>query len=518
MNDNNLKNNNNKEIKPSDGPRPITDFPMPEPPVQPAAKLSFSADLRRRLRETRTSRWIRFGIVSLIFFAWVWWMQNPWLLPLWLLLIDIYITGYIPLTWWKKSMNPTVRYVMGWVDAIVYALVLVYFVFAFVGQNYSIPSSSLEKTLLTGDYLFVNKMVYGPRVPMTPVNFPLVHNELFGVKSYLDHPSLPYHRLAGLRSVEEGDIVVFNFPAGDTVMTKAPNPDYYQLTALYGYDRVNRDPAFGDKIYRPVDRRENYVKRCVGLPGQRLKIVDGDIYIDGERRRLPADAQFNYFIQTTGGAITDEQWEELGVAVDDHHMMQTSPADAPGVAAIGLKVNADGSIPPVYEAPLTAAMADELRADKAHIAALVRVPADQDPLFLFPQGLSASWTRADYGGHDGILIPAKGMTVRLTPEAWQTYERCIRVYENHPDATWRDGHAYIDGQRADTYTFAMDYYFMMGDNRDNSLDSRYWGFVPEDHIVGTPWRVLISFDKDKGLFDGKIRWNRILRDANPDKK
>ena len=220
----------------------------------------FSADFRRRLKDNRPTRWVRFSIVLILFVLWVAWMGNWWLLPGALLLFDIYITGYIPFTWWKKSKNKAVRGVMSWVDAIVYALILVYFLFAFVGQNYQIPSSSLEKTLYTGDYLFVNKAVYGPRVPMTPVYFPLVHNELpFGLgKSYLDKPSVGYKRLKGMRDVESGDIVVFNFPAGDTVMSKVPNPDYYSLIAMHGRDRVVNDKVtFGDVVYRPVDRREN---------------------------------------------------------------------------------------------------------------------------------------------------------------------------------------------------------------------------------------------------------------------
>ncbi|MDE5633922.1 MAG: signal peptidase I, partial [Muribaculaceae bacterium] len=264
-------------------------------------KAGFMADLRRRISETKTTRWIRFGIVFLLFVLWVAWMGNWWLLLAGLLLVDIYITGYIPFTWWKKSDKPWVRALMSWVDAIVYALVLVYFVFAFLGQNYQIPSSSLEKTLLTGDYLFVNKAVYGPRVPMTPVNFPLVHNELpFGLgKSYSDAVTLGYHRLKGMRPVEAGDIVVFNFPAGDTVMTRMQNPDYYQLVNIHGRDYVLNNPGiFGEKVWRPVDRRENYVKRAVGLPGQRIKIVDGEIFVDGDKFLTPANVQFNHFYQT----------------------------------------------------------------------------------------------------------------------------------------------------------------------------------------------------------------------------
>lgn len=179
-------------------------------------------DFKRRLKEVKATRWIRFSVVSLIFFLFVIWIGNPWLLLVWPLLFDIYITGYIPWTWWKKSKSAGVRKVMGWVDAIVYALVLVYIIFAFIGQNYQIPSSSLEKSLLVGDFLWVNKAVYGPRVPQTPLHFPLAQHTLpvVNTKSYIEKPQLDYHRLPGLRSIRRGDIVVFNFPQGDTVTTK----------------------------------------------------------------------------------------------------------------------------------------------------------------------------------------------------------------------------------------------------------------------------------------------------------
>ena len=191
---------------------------------------SFFSDLRNRLKSIRPTRWVRFGIVSLIFFLWVIWMQNPWLLLIWLLLVDIYITGYIPWTWWKKTKEP-VRTVFSWIDAIIYALILVYFIFAFIGQNYKIPSSSLEKSLLVGDYLWVNKTIYGPRVPQTPLHFTLAQHTLpiINTKSYIDEPQLKYHRLAGIRNIERGDIVVFNYPNGDPVATKVPNPDYDQI-------------------------------------------------------------------------------------------------------------------------------------------------------------------------------------------------------------------------------------------------------------------------------------------------
>jgi len=483
-------------------------------------KAGFMADLRRRISETKTTRWIRFGIVFLLFVLWVAWMGNWWLLLAGLLLVDIYITGYIPFTWWKKSDKPWVRALMSWVDAIVYAMVLVYFVFAFLGQNYQIPSSSLEKTLLTGDYLFVNKAVYGPRVPMTPVNFPLVHNELpFGLgKSYSDAVTLGYHRLKGMRQVEAGDIVVFNFPAGDTVMTRMQNPDYYQLVNIHGRDYVLNNPEiFGEKVWRPVDRRENYVKRAVGLPGQRIKIVDGEIFVDGEKFLTPANVQFNHFYQTTSGALSDDEFDALGISPDDRERIPVTPDDVEPLRSLGFKVNPDGSVPPIYLSPLTAAMVAEMEASPRFHKVMKQEPAPEQMLTLFPEAISQGWTRAEYGGDSGLWIPRKGTALKMDRTAWDIYGRTIRVYENNPTAEWRDGQMYIDGSPVPYYTFKMDYYFMMGDNRDCSLDSRYWGFVPEDHIVGTPWRVLISFNKDKPLLGGGVRWNRILRDANPDK-
>lgn len=486
--------------------------------------MSFTTDFKARVGAIATTRWIRFAVVSLVFLGWVVWMQTWWLALFEILLFDIYITGYIPFTWWKKSPSAVTRTVMSWVDAIVYALVLVYFVFAFVGQNYQIPSSSLEKTLLTGDYLWVNKMVYGPRVPMTPVHFPLVHNSIFGMKSYLDNPSTKYHRLKGLRSVEEGDIVVFNFPAGDTVATKfEDSPQYYDLLVKqYGREAVHSDKAhFGEVIYRPVDRRQNFVKRCVGLPGQTFRIVNDTIVIDGEARPTPKNAQFNY-IFATSRPLSGDDLRELDITATDIY------AYAPGTES---RMNLAPFLPGApdntyaYTAPLTQGMIEAMRASGLLLGAvkfndIARYFAEMDlSSYLFPYGSGGDWTLSNYGGEEGLYIPRKGDSIELTADNWTRYNRCIRNYENHPEAYWNEaeGRAYIGGKPAGSYTFGMDYYFMMGDNRDFSQDSRFWGFVPEDHIVGTPMIVLASFDQNRGLFDGKIRFDRILRDANPDK-
>ena len=478
------------------------------------SKKSFKEDFIARVKDNSTGRWIRFGIVSVIFFLWVAWLGNWWVALWWFLLFDIYITGYIPFTWWKKSKNAAVRTIMSWVDAIVYALVLVYFVFTFIGQNYQIPSSSLEKSLLVGDYLWVNKMVYGPRVPMTPLHFPLAQNTLpiLNTKSYIETPQWKYHRLPGLRSVERGDIVVFNVPSGDTVAVKMQNPDYYTLVRMFGRETVYGNPEqFGEIIYRPVDRRENYVKRAVGLPGETISITDGVIYIDGEAIEKPADAQFNYYYQSASSSLADSQFDLWGISEDDRHRINVTQADLPGIEALGFTVNADGSVPAIYLSPLTDKMVAEMEASGL-VGKIMKQPAPEGD-FLFPEGIADTWTRADYGE---LWIPKKGATIPLTYDNWLTYNRCIRNYEGHFNSYFKDGKVYIDGEPADSYTFAMDYYFMMGDNRDNSLDSRYWGFVPEDHIVGKPELVLVSFDKDKGGLD-KVRWNRIFTSANPSK-
>lgn len=465
-------------------------------------------DLKRRLSEVKTTRWIRFGVVSLIFFAFILWIGNPWLAFIWLLLIDIYLTGYIPWTWWKKSKDRTTRTVMGWVDAIVYALVLVYIIFAFIGQNYKIPSSSLEKSLLVGDYLWVNKTVYGPRVPQTPLHFPLAQHTLpvLNTKSYIERPQLAYHRMPGLRSVQRGDIVVFNYPQGDTVALKVQNPDYYQICHELRkkgianpaeFIRQNR-AEFGEVVWRPVDRRENYVKRAIGLPGERLKIVDDEIYINGEKIAQPTNVQFNYLIPVNG-VIDPEKWHELGVRADDYG---TGPIEHP---TAGFRF---------YDVPLTAEMKAIVEKWPEVVGPLQR--ESKSGLYelgdMWPLGANYGWTRPNMGE---FWIPQRGATLHLTADNLPLYERAIRVYEGN-DLQTRDGKIYINGKQTDYYTFRMDYYWMMGDNRDRSADSRYWGLVPEDHIVGTPGMVLVSFDEERGLFDGKIRWRRIFTNPNPD--
>ena len=453
-----------------------------------------TGSLKERLGRVKKTRWLRFGIVALIYVLWTIWVGNPLLLLGLLLLADIYLTQFIPWGAWKGWKPGPMRTLMSWVDAIIYALVLVYFLFLFVGQNYQIPSSSLEKSLLTGDFLWVNKVTYGPRVPQTPLHFPLAQNTLpiLNCKSYIEHPQLDYHRLKGLRNVERMDIVVFNFPAGDTVALKMPNPDYYTLCQMYGRDVVrNNKSQFGDIVYRPVDRRDNYVKRCLGLPGETLQIKDGIVYANGKAIPQPERVQYLYYVETDGTPITDELYDELGISNDDRHGSGNQ-----------------------YVLLLTQEMKKNLQS-KPWVKMVERIQPDpSETITTYPVGVDYGWTRANYGP---VWIPKKGAKVDLTLQNLPLYERCIRNYEGNTLEV-KGNQILINGKPATSYTFKMDYYWMQGDNRDNSLDSRYWGFVPEDHIVGTPAIILISFDKDHTLFKGGIRWNRIFKMPNPDIK
>lgn len=491
------------------------------------------------MRKATRAQWIKFSIAIILYLAFLVWVKSWWGLILVPFIFDIYITKKVPWSFWKKSQNPAVRSVMSWVDAIVFALVAVYFVNIYVFQNYQIPSSSLEKSLLVGDFLYVSKMSYGPRVPNTPLSMPLTQHTLpiFNTKSYVEWPQWKYKRVPGFGKVKLNDIVVFNFPAGDTVALGVQESDFYSLAynqgkriysapldmdsltrkqqkAVYdlyynaGRQYILSNPReYGEVTWRPVDRRENYVKRCVGLPGDTLQIVNGQVMIDGKAIENPENLQFNYFVQTTGPYINEDMFRELGISKADQYLMTGDGSYDNGLAEIGLDSrNAQGMLNPVYHLPLTKKMYDTLSANKKLISKIIMEPEDYAGQ-MYPQNLHTKWNRNNYGP---IWIPAKGATITLTPDNLPIYERCIAVYEGNKLEQKEDG-IYINGVKTDQYTFRMDYYWMMGDNRHNSADSRYWGFVPEDHVVGKPIVVWLSLDKDRGWFDGKIRWNRLFK-------
>lgn len=461
--------------------------------------------MKERLQRP-VKQWVKFGIWALIYILFITWVGNFWWLFLLPLIFDIFITRFIPYDWWKKykDTNPVIYTICSWIDAIVFALVAVYFIFLYLFQNYQIPSSSLEKSLLVGDFLFVSKVAYGPRVPNTPLSFPLVqHTFPWGGKSYFEKLQWDYKRLKGLGKVERGDIVVFNFPAGDTVAVKQQNPDYYTLCYYYGREVVNqRSDIFGDIIWRPVDRRENYVKRCVGVPGDTLSIVNNQIYINGKELPDNEGVQYNYYVQTTGAVITSKTFDKLGISKEDRLLLNPSTnVGQQEFQAMGLDVSR-----PVYHLPLTRQMKADLMA--MSIIDTIIIEPDWRGGDVYPLG-AKPWTRDNYGP---IYMPKKGETLAINADNYAIYERVIRNYE-HNSIEMKDSVVYINGVPANEYTFKMDYYFMMGDNRHKSADSRYWGFVPEDHIVGQPVVVWLSLNKDKGWFDGKIRWNRFFKYA-----
>ncbi len=464
----------------------------------------------KRLQQPR-KQYIKAAIWSLVYILFIAWVGNFWWLLLLPFVFDAFVTKYIPYDWWKKDKdtNKTLYTICSWIDAIVFALVAVYFINLYLFQNYQIPTSSLEKSLLVGDYLFVSKASYGPRIPNTPLSFPLVQHTfpewLGGGKSYIEKPQWEYRRLKGWDTVEKGDIVVFNFPAGDTVCQKMQNPDYYTLCHYLGRDYLQANRAtFGDIVWRPVDRRENYVKRCVATPGDTLEIRNNIIYINGNAEEPRPGIQLNYFVQTNGNVLSDKQFDKLGISNDDRQRVNPyNPDDAHLLNEAGFDLSK-----PIYHIPLTIEARQQL--EQHNNVAKIMVEPEQRGGRVFPLEAAYGWTRDNFGP---ICMPQKGTSVQLTVDNLPLYQRIITAYEHHTLQV-ADSVIIIDGQPTDRYTFAMDYYWMMGDNRHNSADSRYWGFVPEDHIVGRPVFVWLSIDKDKALFDGKIRWKRFFKDAS----
>lgn len=462
------------------------------------------------MKKIEKKQYIKFAIAAVLYGLFILWMQNGWLTLGYILLADIYLTKYIPWGAWKKTNNPTLKSIYDWIDDIIFALVAVYFINLFIFQNYQIPSSSLEKSLLVGDYLFVSKVSYGPRVPNTPLSFPLVQNTLpiLNCKSYLDWPSWDYKRVAGLGQIQRNDIVVFNFPAGDTVATLQQNPDYYTLVQMYGREAVRMNKqSFGEIIYRPVDKRENYVKRCVGLPGDSLSIRNNQVYINGKAAQNPKNMQLNYFVETET-PLTETMFRNWGVSRDDYmpYGQPCTVTDPETLSFLGFQPNANGAYNLVYRFPMTEAMVAQVK-KLPSVKKVIVEPEIIGGTMYYPVDYDNGWTRDNYGP---IWIPKRGATIELTPENLALYRRCIKNYE-HNELEEKDGAVYINGEKATTYTFQYDYYWMMGDNRHNSADSRSWGFVPEDHIVGKPIMIWLSLDKDRSLFDGGIRWNRLFR-------
>ena len=442
------------------------------------------------LKEIIRNKWVKFSFWALLYVLWVIWLGNYWWLLGLIIIFDLFITKKVKWLFWKKDYKEGEKHNvwLDWLDAIIFAVIVVTFINIFFFQAFKIPSSSMESSLYTGDHLFVSKLAYGPRVPETPLTIPFTHNVAFGRESYSTLIQNDYRRLKGFGHVERGDYVVFGFPNGDTVLTKAPAEDYYTWVRTSGRDyTISR---LGPVIVRPTDKKDHYVKRCVALPGDTLSVKDGLVYIDGVQQEVYPGIQLTYRVTTDGHKINPKIIDNLSLNVGELFY--------------------DSRIPGYPAMPLTAQMLEKVKALSNVVEVVPNLdvwPSTMDSyLMIFPFTENTHWTRDFFGP---LWVPEKGATVPLNAESLPFYERIIRDYE-HNDLRVSDDKIYINGEEAKEYTFKQDYYFMMGDNRHNSLDSRYWGFVPEDHIVGKPSVIWLSTDRDR-KFPNNIRWKRFLK-------
>ena len=435
----------------------------------------------------------------------------------------------------KRSIKP--RSELGeWVSSITFAIIAATLVHTYFMQPFTIPSSSLEKSLLVGDYLFVSKFHYGARIPSTVIAAPMVHdtipeipipftgislNKSFG--SYLNAPQLPHMRLPGFQKIKNNDIVCFNWPADS-------------LKTMWG----DNSGEFTDK---PIDKKTNYVKRCVAIAGDTLEIRNGFVYINGEKNTLPerAKLQFKHTVYSKKGISTEkilrytgkefeskfivdfksnEEFNEMGRHLSGRKILEgnkfrITTYDFKNVLAVAKKYGSTISEIKTNNrnVNLTLEIAEKLEKD-SEVDSVVQIIHEIDPA-IFPQIDSNEWSQDNMGP---IYVPKKGVTVKINDENLPYYQQIIELYENNNLVT-NNGVIYINGKKADSYTFQQDYYWLMGDNRHNSLDSRYWGFVPFDHVLGKPVMIWFSWDADAPTFMAKlksIRWDRMFTTVGGD--
>jgi signal peptidase I len=436
------------------------------------------------------SRYILFAIASLLYGLFVIWIGAFWFLFGIVLIFDHFITRYL-LKIRKLIKLPTIlTETLEWITAIVTALFAVIIIRTLFVEAYNIPTPSMEKTLLVGDYLFVSKLSYGPKIPNTPIGFPFTHNTMplsKDKKSYSEKVQWPYNRLLGLGKVRHNDVVVFNFPEGDTIVKELPDQNYYGLIRNYGRNTIHSQY---EVISRPVDKRENFVKRCVGLPGDTIELKHSSIFVNGQEIDQQPLVQFNYYIRTNG--------EKL----DSTFITNLELSDADRLSDPSRES---------YVFPLTTEQAEKIR-EQTNILRVTRLENTTRQLSyfsFFPYSSNYPWTEDNFGP---LVIPGKGQTIRLSIKNLPLYRRIIEAYEkNHLEV--RDSIIYINHEPRNSYTFGMDYFFMLGDNRHNSADSRIWGFVPEDHLVGKAVLVWLSIDRLKKGWE-RFRWNKMFKKIN----
>lgn len=433
-----------------------------------------------------------FAVTALVYTLFLIWLRLYWLLPGLLIIFDIWITRIVDWSLKRYRISKRVRSLIEWIFLILLASAVSAGIKILLVEAYKIPTPSMEKTLLAGDYIFVSKLAYGPRMPFTPLAVPFFPNQLKnGEKTYSEKLLRPYKRLRGTSHVRHNDLIVFSFPEGDTMVLQYPGQNYYSLIRQYGREYIHSN---FDIITHPVDRRENYIKRCTGLPGDTIMIRDGVVFVNGTRMDFIPTQRFKYYITTFGERLPDDILDSLKISKSE---VSYNPANS------------------LHVLHMTMGQADkartfrEIRSIKRFVEPVLSFQNQE----IFPHHPAFNWTNDLFGP---VLVPGEGMTIPLDAGNLPLYERLIRVYEGNRLEV-RNNTIFINGSVASGYTFSMDYYFVMGDNRHNSADSRHWGFVPEDHLLGKAVAIWLSVEPGKSIFEG-LRKERIFTRIKSDKE
>jgi len=413
------------------------------------------------------------------------WIGLFFLLPLNFVLFDIFITRKVDWTLRSYGLPRHLQSGIEWLSVLLLALICSISIKVLFVETYKIPTPSMEETLLAGDYIFVSKLSYGPRLPGTPLAIPFYHNKLpSGKKPYSEKIQMPHKRLSGFSRIRREDIIVFNFPEGDTMVVQYPGQNYYSLVRQYGREYILSE---FDIITHPVDKRENYIKRCIALPGDTLLISDGKVRVNSAfRSELPLQ-KFKYYVSTRG--------EPLPASLLDSLKIHKNSVTYNPVNSLHVLFLAKENVESLRSFP-------QVRSISRYMEPTLSFQNQE----IFPHDNHYRWTGDNFGP---LRIPKRGDTVQLSLVNLPVYQRIISTYEDNELAV-KDGVIHINGKPAESYILKMDYYFVMGDNHHNSADSRYWGFVPEDHMLGKAVRVWFSIKPDTP-FIGGLRKERIFK-------